>query len=110
MMGIFTVRADPKLDAIVGALQSIDDPSVQTSFLKGMLRGLAGQRAVDPPKGWSALKSKLEKQANDEVMSLVGQIGQVFGDESAGDSALAILMDAKVPMEERKLALSLIHI
>tara|TARA_B100001057_G_scaffold127737_1_gene126713 strand:+ start:13075 stop:14214 length:1140 start_codon:yes stop_codon:yes gene_type:complete len=106
MLGIFSARADPQLDAIVGALQSIDDPGVQKSFLKGMLGGLAGQRAVDPPKGWSALKSKLEKQADDEVVGLVGQIGQVFGDESAGDSALAILMDAQVPMEERKLALA----
>ena len=104
--GPFPVRADPQLDAIVSALLGIDDPGIQTSFLKGMLGGLAGQRDVDPPKGWSDLKSKLEKQGNDEVMGLVGQIGQVFGDESAGDSALATLMDAKAPIEERKLALA----
>ena len=71
-----------------------------------MLGGLAGQRDVDPPKGWDELKSKLEKQGNEEVMGLVGQIGQVFGDESASDSALATLMDAKAPLEERKLALA----
>ena len=79
--GSFSLRADSQLDAIVSALQGIDDPGVQASFLKGMLGGLAGQRDLDPPKGWSALKSKLEKQGNDEVMGLVGQIGQVFGDE-----------------------------
>jgi len=104
--GSFSLRADSQLDAIVSALQGIDDPGVQASFLKGMLGGLAGQRDLDPPKGWSALKLKLEKQGNDEVMGLVGQIGQVFGDESAGDSALATLMDEKAPLEERKLALA----
>ena len=111
-LGVFSVQADPQLDAIVTALQGIDDPGIQTSFLKGMLGGLAGRRDVDPPKGWDELKSKLEKQGNEEVMGLVGQIGQVFGDESASDSALATLMDAKAPLEERKLALalSLIHI
>jgi len=105
-LGAFSVRADPQLDAIVNALQGIDDPGIQASFLKGMLGGLAGQRDVDPPKGWDELKSKLEKQGNEEVMGLVGQIGQVFGDESASDSALATLMDAKAPLEERKLALA----
>ena len=104
--GPFPVRADPQLDAIVSALQGIDEPGVQTSFLKGMLAGLAGRRDVDPPKGWSDLKSKLEKQGNEEVMGLIGQIGQVFGDESAGDSALVALMDAKAPLEERKIALA----
>jgi putative heme-binding domain-containing protein len=105
-LGVFSARADPQLDAIVIALQGIDDPGIQTSFLKGMLGGLAGRRDVDPPKGWDELKSKLEKQGNEEVMGLVGQIGQVFGDESASDSALATLMDAKAPLEERKLALA----
>ncbi|MBT5911095.1 MAG: c-type cytochrome, partial [Opitutae bacterium] len=37
---------------------------------------------------------------------LVGQIGQVFGDESASDSALATLMHEKAPLDERKLALA----
>jgi putative heme-binding domain-containing protein len=105
-LGVFSLRADPQMDAIVTALKGIDDPVIQTSFLKGILGGLAGRRDVDPPKGWSALKSKLEKQGNKEVMGLVGQIGQVFGDESAGDSALATLMDSKASLEERKLALA----
>ena len=105
-LGVFPLRADPQLDAIVTALKGIDDPVIQTSFLKGILGGLAGRRDVDPPKGWSALKSKLEKQGNKEVMGLVGQIGQVFGDESAGDSALTTLMDSKASLEERKLALA----
>ncbi len=104
--GVFSVRADPQLDAIVTALQGIDDPGIQTSFLKGMLGGLSGRRDVDPPKGWSQLKFKLEKQGNEEVLVLVGQIGQVFGDESAGDSALATLMDVKAPIEDRKIALA----
>lgn len=104
--GVFSARADPQLDAIVAALQGIDDSGIQSSFLKGMLGGLAGQRDVKPPKGWAELKAKLEKQGNEEVLVLLGQIGQVFGDESAGDSALATLMDAQAPIGDRKLALA----
>ena len=94
-LGVFSVQADSQLDAIVSALQGIDDPGIQASFLKGMLGGLAGRRDVDPPKGWAELKAKLEKQGNEEVIGLVGRLGQVFGDESASDSALFTLMDGK---------------
>ena len=66
---------------------------------------LAGGTSIRPRVG-PDLKSKLEKQGNEEVLGLVGQIGQVFGDESAGDSALAALMDAKASLEERKVALA----
>ena len=103
---ISPARADSQLDAIVGALKGIDDPGIQASFLKGMLGGLEGRRDVDPPAGWDELKVKLQKQGNEEVLALVGRIGQVFGDESAGDSALAKLLDRKEPLSERKLALS----
>ena len=104
--GTFSVWADPQLDAIVSALQGIDDPGIQASFLKGMLGGLAGRRDVDPPKGWAQLKAKLEKQGNEEVMSLVGQIGQVFGDESTSESALATLLDEAASLDDRRVALA----
>ena len=105
-LGVFSVQANSQLDAIVRVLQGIDDPSIQASFLKGMLGGLDGRRDVDPPKGWTELKAKLEKQGNEEVMSLVGRIGQVFGDESASESALATLMDGKATLDDRKIALA----
>lgn len=105
-LGVFSVQADSQLDAIVGALQGIDDPGIQASFLKGMLGGLDGRRDVEPPKGWAELKAKLEKQGNEEVIGLVGRVGQVFGDESASDSALATLMDGKATLDDRKLALA----
>ena len=105
-LGVFSVQANSQLDAIVRVLQGIDDPGIQASFLKGMLGGLDGRRDVDPPKGWTELKAKLEKQGNEEVMSLVGRIGQVFGDESASESALATLMDGKATLDDRKIALA----
>lgn len=105
-LGVFSVQADSQLDAIVGVLHGIDDPGIQASFLKGMLGGLDGRRGVDPPKGWAELKAKLEKQGNEEVIGLVGRIGQVFGDESASDSALITLMDGKASLDDRKLALA----
>ena len=39
-------------------------------------------------------------------MGLVGQIGQVFGDESASESALATLLDEAASLDDRRVALA----
>ena len=67
----YAEKSNPQLDLIVSALQKVDDPKVQASFLRGMLSGLVGQRNVTAPKGWVILKTKLEKQNNAEVKKLV---------------------------------------
>ncbi|MEC9124292.1 MAG: hypothetical protein VX969_09125, partial [Verrucomicrobiota bacterium] len=64
------------------------------------------RRDVEPPKGWAELKAKLENQGNEEVIGLVGRIGQVFGDESASDSALATLLDEAASLDDRRVALA----
>ena len=90
---------------MVGILQGIDDSKVQASLLKGILSGLSGQRDVPTPKDWSMLKQKLEKQADADVLKLVSQLSQVFGDESASQSALDVLSDAGAKPEARRTAL-----
>ncbi len=96
---------DNPLDPLVAALQTVDDPKIQASFLRGMLSGLAGQRDVPPPNGWSTLKARLGRQDDSEVRKLVSQLSQVFGDESASQAALATLRDPTVGLEDRRSAL-----
>ena len=101
----YAEKSDPQLDLIVSALQKVDNPKVQASFLRGMLSGLVGQRNVTAPKGWAILKAKLEKQNNAEVKKLVAQLSQIFGDESASQAALATLRDNTAKLEDRRSAL-----
>jgi putative heme-binding domain-containing protein len=93
------------LDPLVAALQTVDDPKVQASFLRGMLSGLSGKRDVPPPNGWSTLKIKLGKQDDGEVRDLVTQLSQIFGDESANQTALVTLLDTTIDPDVRKGAL-----
>ncbi len=101
----YAEKSDPQLDLIVSALQKVDDPKVQASFLRGMLSGLVGQRNVTAPKGWVILKAKLEKQNNAEVKKLVAQLSQIFGDESASQAALVTLRNNTAKLEARRSAL-----
>jgi len=101
----YAEKRNPQLDLIVSALQKVDNPKVQASFLRGMLSGLVGQRNVTAPKGWVILKAKLEKQNNAEVKKLVAQLSQIFGDESASQLALATLCDNTAKLEVRRSAL-----
>ena len=101
----YAEKSDPQLDLIVSALQKVDDPKIQASFLRGMLSGLVGQRNVTAPKGWAILKAKLEKQSNGEIKKLVAQLSQIFGDESASQAALATLRDNTAKLEARRSAL-----
>ena len=102
---VYAEKSDPQLDLIVSALQKVDDPKVQASFLRGMLSGLVGQRNVTAPKGWVILKAKLEKKSNGEVKKLVAQLSQIFGDESASQAALVTLRNNTAKLEARRSAL-----
>jgi putative heme-binding domain-containing protein len=101
----YAEKNNPQMDLIVSALQKVDDPKIQVSFLKGMLSGLTGQRNVAAPKGWVTLKEKLEKEDDAEVKKLVAQLSQIFGDESASQAALATLRDNTARVEARRSAL-----
>ncbi|MAH12849.1 MAG: hypothetical protein CMO33_03810 [Verrucomicrobia bacterium] len=93
------------LDGMVGLLRGIEDSQVQASLLKGMLSGLSGQREVPMPKGWAELKLKLEETGDMEVVNLVSQLSQIFGDASASKEALALLRDINATTKARRVAL-----
>ena len=94
-----------RLDSLVSVLLSMDNESVQINFLQGMASGLSGRRNVKAPKDWIALQEKLQKTNNQDLIKLVNQLSQVFGDEGAGRNALKVLRDGKAGITSRRDAL-----
>ena len=94
-----------RLDSLVSVLLSMDNESVQINFLQGMASGLSGRRNVKAPKDWIALQEKLQKTNNQDLIKLVNQLSQIFGDEGAGRNALKVLRDGKAGITSRRDAL-----
>ena len=46
---------------LMKTLRNTDDPAVQASLLKGMLKGLEGRRDLEPPESWGTLYEELQK-------------------------------------------------
>lgn len=93
------------LDLLVQTLDASDDPQVQTALMRGMLRGLAGRRHVQAPKGWSNLSQKFAASDDRNIRDLSMQLSQIFGDVKAMRRALAILQDPAAEWSARKTAL-----
>ena len=106
-VGPIAVPADEsaQMEIMVKALIGIENEAAQANILQGMLSGLAGRRDVPAPKSWPALNTKLKASENAELRKLAQQLSQVFGDESASQSALATLRDASADLEARRSAL-----
>jgi len=94
-----------RLNSLVSAVLSIDNETVQINFLQGMASGLSGRRNVKPPKDWEALKENLKKKNNQDLLKLVNQLSQIFGDEGASRNALNVLRNNKAEINRRRDAL-----
>jgi len=94
-----------RLDSLVSVLLSMDNESVQINFLQGMASGLSGRRNVKAPKDWIALQEKLQKTNNQDLIKLVNQLSQIFGDEGASRNALKVLRNNKAELNRRRDAL-----
>ncbi len=90
---------------LVQTLNQVDSPDVQASLLEGMLSGLDGQRNVQPPKAWPALAARLAKSPNAKVRDLTNRLAQIFGDEKATETALALIRNRKANLDARRRAL-----
>lgn len=90
------------LDLLSRALASSKEPAVQVALLRGTLDGLAGRREVKAPKGWSTTATALASSSDPQVRQMSQQLSLIFGDESAKTDALAKLLDAATPTEERR--------
>ncbi|MFT5130486.1 MAG: putative heme-binding domain-containing protein [Rhodothermales bacterium] len=92
------------LAPIIELATQIDDPTVRTDLLRGMLDGLRGTRTLPAPVGWSVLYGQL-KNADGELREIADSLASIFGDATAADSAIQRLQDTHAPSDDRLAAL-----
>ena len=90
---------------LVKTARQSENPAVRVSLLKGMLKGLEGQRKVPAPDGWAELSAELMAGDNAQLQSLARELGQIFGDEEAALKALALLGNKQAKPDDRRAAL-----
>jgi putative heme-binding domain-containing protein len=102
------VSASPssQLNQIFDTIRKVDDPVVQANLLRGTITGLSGAREVDAPSSWSSLRLKLSRSKNDEIIKLVSQLSQIFGDRSISEDALKLLLNKSASIADRREALT----
>jgi azurin len=103
---LFGNSVNPELNHIFNSLKQIEDSSVQASILRGTLAGLSGKRDLSPPGSWKALRGKLARSKDPQVVKLADQLSQLFGDLSVSEDALKLVMNGDANLKERKEALS----
>ena len=95
-----------ELSHIFDTIRKVDDPVVQANLLRGTLTGLSGAREVEAPASWSSLRLKLSGSKNDEIIKLVSQLSQIFGDRSISEDALKLLLNKSASITDRREALA----
>lgn len=99
------VDEQESLALLVKTLDTIEDPTVQTVLLQGILNGLDGRRNVPPPSAWLKVGAKLAKSDNAQVRELASRLSLIFGDEAAMQRALTTLQDRSGALDARRRAL-----
>lgn len=93
------------LNLLTKSLNSTKNPQTQAALMQGMVAGLAGQRNVPAPAGWSQAMASLSKSSNGEVVKLSLRLGQIFGVKAATQQAIATARNAKASTDARRSAL-----
>ena len=70
---------------LMKTLRNTDDPAVQASLLKGMLKGLEGRRDLEPPESWGTLYEELQKSDEPLVRESVFSLTDFWGSSSSRD-------------------------
>ena len=102
---IFAIDQAASLALLVETLRETDDPKIHETLLRGMSRGLEGQRNVAAPVGWDKLSARLSTSDNVNVRELSMQLSQIFGDISAIERALALVKNTAADSSQRRTAL-----
>jgi putative heme-binding domain-containing protein len=97
--------ADDSMGLLVKTAHQSKNAALRVALLKGMLKGLEGQRNVPAPEGWGALSAELTAGDEPELRVLARELGQIFGDKKAAAKALALLRDSKAGLSDRRAAL-----
>ena len=95
-----------QLTYIFDTIRKVEDSVVQANLLRGTLTGLSGAREVEAPSSWNSLRLQLSRSENDEVVKLVSQLSQIFGDRSISENALKLVLNKSAAMQDRREALA----
>lgn len=94
------------LDALVEALDRVDDPAFQLDLLRGMYDGLRGRKEVKLPGGWSKVSAKLRRSGNAEVRETATLLALVFHEPHAVETLTRLVADPSAKSPERQRALA----
>lgn len=99
---------EDRLPLLVQTLGRIEDANALQALMRGMVKGLEGQRHVDVPEQWPDVAKKLAAHENAGVRDLTNQLSQIFGDEAAVRKALAVVRDPAATPDERRRQLTML--
>ena len=105
---LIAVDEQESLALLVKTLDTIDDSTVQTVLLQGILNGLDGRRNVSAPSAWLKVGAKLAKSDNAKVRELASRLSLIFGDEAAMQRALATVQNRSDSLDARRRALQML--
>ncbi len=94
-----------QLDRLVMVLGKIESPAAQANILRGMKDSLQGQRGLAAPQGWTELYAKLKESPDEAVRANAQALAVIFGGGGAMDAMRGKLLDAAVPVEQRRQAM-----
>jgi len=95
------IAGTQKLDPLIDALGKAESAMHQLALLEGLRDGSRGQRDIDMPEGWTAVRTKLAGVDDAQVRDLAKQLDQQFGSEEAAKALLAALQNPEEPAEQR---------
>ena len=93
------------LNLLTESLSSTKNAQTQAALLQGMIVGLAGQRNVPAPAGWTQLMASLTKSSNADVVKHSLRLGQIFGVKAATQQAIATVKNTQATADARRSAL-----
>jgi putative membrane-bound dehydrogenase-like protein len=95
------------LARLVERLRSAD-PILAHHMLPAMRESLAGRRNVKLPQAWAAVRTKLLKEATDEVRREAEALSVLFGDKDAIAALTKRITDTSAKAEDRRAAVELL--
>lgn len=93
---------------VAALLEAVADSAAlatRRAVLDGLAQGFAGRRNAPAPTGWSELEERLARNADEAVLSRLGELGVLFGDSRALERIKAVALDENVDLDRRRAAL-----
>ena len=81
------------------------DEGTRLEILRGMAAALKGWRNAPTPERWSTVRPLLIRQANEEILALVRELGVVFHDQVSAAEVRRLMSNASVSAPQRRQAL-----